>query len=281
MSTVYEAVGRFAENPYRLERFERNVYTLEELAYTLMQSAQFLDTSVMDPGLVSWIGSELGLTDLSQKLSAYLGHERQLAEYVSTILEAAGTVTGATAVGIRREVAESDGMEPIQKSMRAADDMLRNGHAYQAIDGFLSLRDSLPDTERHLKSDLSKKAGIIYAGLFRFNTAAEMFLQAFHYDADEEAWIYYLTAVRLGMSPEEYVSFIAEHPECYEASLEVEANMKEADSMYEKIGRSREIRKLKSYLDKGQTTGFEVEFRRIMNGLRNEYRLTRAPYNFD
>ena len=279
MSQVYEATGRYAKEPYRLDRFERNIYTLEELAYILIQSAQYLDSSVMDPELVDWIDVQLGLPDLSERLRTWLGHERALTEYVSAILDAAGNISRQTALGVRKEVSESDGLMPIQKSMRAADDMLRNGHAFQAIDGFISLRDSLPDTERHLKSDLSKKAGIIYTGLFRFQAAAEMFLQAFHYDADEEAWLYYLTAVRLSLSPEEYVDFIAEHPECYETSLTVEANMNEADSIYEKVGRSREIRKLTNYMDKGQMTGFEVEFRRIMNGLKSEYRLTRTPYN--
>ena len=178
-------------------------------------------------------------------------------------------------------MAESVGLMPVQKSMRAADDMLKSGHAYQAIDGYLSLRDSMPDTERHLKSDLSKKAGIIYAGLFRFAAAADMFLQAYQYDEDEEAWVYYLTATRLSLSPDEYVAFIAEHPESYEASMTVEANMNEAESLYEKVGMSREIRKISergySSLPGGRNvTGLELEMRRIMKGLKSEYRISRG-----
>ena len=73
MSRVFIATGKVAKTPYRLEKIERNIYSIEELCYSLVQSAQFLDTSVMDPALVDWISNECGLPDLAAVLRPMLG----------------------------------------------------------------------------------------------------------------------------------------------------------------------------------------------------------------
>ena len=39
MARVIYAVGRLADKPYRIEKIERNVYSAEELCYSLVQSA--------------------------------------------------------------------------------------------------------------------------------------------------------------------------------------------------------------------------------------------------
>ena len=52
MGRVLRTTGKLAKNPYRIQKIERNIYSLEELCYSLVQSAQFLDAEIMDPVLV-------------------------------------------------------------------------------------------------------------------------------------------------------------------------------------------------------------------------------------
>ena len=65
MSRVILATGSFAQQPYLIKKIERNVYSVEELCYSLVQSAQFLDAQIMDPELVWWIGAECSLPGLA------------------------------------------------------------------------------------------------------------------------------------------------------------------------------------------------------------------------
>ena len=73
MARVIYAGGRLADKPYRIEKIERNVYSAEELCYSLVQSAQILDARIMDTSLVSWLREECGLPELADRLAPYLG----------------------------------------------------------------------------------------------------------------------------------------------------------------------------------------------------------------
>ena len=86
MGRVLRTTGKLAKNPYRIQKIERNIYSLEELCYSLVQSAQFLDAEIMDPVLVQWLREECGLPDLAERLGGYLGKERLLPDFTSAIL---------------------------------------------------------------------------------------------------------------------------------------------------------------------------------------------------
>ena len=45
--------GRIAEKPYRIRVIDRNVYTVEELCYSIAQCASFLDEDFMDWALIA------------------------------------------------------------------------------------------------------------------------------------------------------------------------------------------------------------------------------------
>ena len=115
MSRLILTMGRTARTPYLIEKIERKVYTIEELCYSLAQCAQLLDDSIRDPDLVIWLGSECGLTDLSVKLRPWLDRRNAYVEFVMVILEYAAYQSPARQKEIRREMEESEGMEPYGK----------------------------------------------------------------------------------------------------------------------------------------------------------------------
>jgi hypothetical protein len=51
MGRVLTVTGRLADTPYRIRKIERNVYSAEELCYSLAQCADFMDEEIMDPEL--------------------------------------------------------------------------------------------------------------------------------------------------------------------------------------------------------------------------------------
>ena len=68
MTRIILTTGELAKKPYRIRRMERNIWSVEELCYSLLQSAQFLDSEIMDPVLVQWLREECGLPDLAERL---------------------------------------------------------------------------------------------------------------------------------------------------------------------------------------------------------------------
>ena len=64
--------GRIADRPYRLKVIDRNVYTVEELCYSLAQCASFLDEDFMDHELLMWLENSCGMTELAGQLRSLL-----------------------------------------------------------------------------------------------------------------------------------------------------------------------------------------------------------------
>ncbi len=276
MSRVIIATGRLAENPYRIEKIERNIYSIEELCYSLVQSAQFLDKEIMDPALVTWIGTELGLEDLQKKLTPYLGKSRALSDFVSTILDYTGYISQDKQMRTRQIVASGQGMEPYERRMKHARYLEDNGRLYDAIEEYESLLADLPEPERELRSRIYTRMGLIYAGLFRFRLAADSFGKAYDLSGDNEIYLKYLAAIRFGLSDAEYVSFISEHPEAYNASMELEKRMKAAGAAFEKSEMELMIERLRRYKSAGQETNYEIALHQTIQKLKDDYRMSKT-----
>ena len=277
MSRVILATGRYADQPYRIRKIERNVYTVEELCYSLVQSAQFLDAEIMDPELVWWLGAECGLQDLSEKLRPYLGKERLLSEFVSTILNYVSFITADKQIKTKQIVQSGQGMEPFERRLSLADNMAENGNAYQAIAVYEAILDDLPEPEREMRLKVLCRLGRVYVSLFRFRPAAQYYGQAYDLTGDQEIFLQYLAAVRFGLSDSEYIAFISEHPEMYNTSLELEKRVDAANAEYAQSEARAQVDRIRRYRDEGQETNYEIALHDMLQTLKDDYRRTKAP----
>ena len=163
MARVIYAVGRLADKPYRIEKIERNVYSAEELCYSLVQSAQILDVGIMDPSLVSWLREECGLPELADRLAPYLGKERALSDFVSEILTYVGFVPQEKEETTRQIVSSGQGMEPFEKRMANASYLAEGARPYEALEEYDAILASLPSPERRMRTRILCEEGRIYA----------------------------------------------------------------------------------------------------------------------
>ncbi len=277
MSRITVPVGKLAEHPYRLDKIERNIYSIEELCYSLVQSAPFLDASFMDPQLVTWIREELGLPKLADKLTGYLGKERALSHFVSAILRYAAFIPQDKQLRTRQIVASGQGMEPFERRLARADAMARSGQSYQAIAEYELLLQDLPEPEREMRAGVSGRMGDVYAKLFRFRTAAECYKKAYDVSGNAEDYLHYLAAVRFSLPDDEYVSFVAEHPESHNASLELERRLKAADASYARSEEKSQCDRIARYQESGQKTNYEIALVQTLQKLKDGYRLAKQP----
>ena len=79
--------GRRAENPYYMERFYVNLYSVEELCFLFVDRAELLDAEIMRRDLVRWLEEECSLSDLAHTLDALLNRRGSTAAYVGAVLE--------------------------------------------------------------------------------------------------------------------------------------------------------------------------------------------------
>lgn len=276
MARVIYAVGRLAEKPYRIGKIERNVYSAEELCYSLVQSAQILDADIMDPELLDWLSGECGLPELARRLAPYLGKERALSDFVSEILSYVGFVPQDREEKTRQIVSSGQGMEPLEKRMAQAAQLAENARIYESLEEYEEILRLLPAPEKRMRIRVLRNEGRLYARLFRFRAAASCYERAYELSQRSDIYLEYLTAMRLGLSDSEYLSFVSEHPESANASLELEKRMEELRTEFNGTERKLAIDSLRRYQSSGQDTGYEVALHQTLQKLKEEYRATCA-----
>ena len=109
------------------------------------------------------------------------------------------------------------------------------------------LADGGNDTEFSAK--VLHNMGYVSSRLFLFEWAAELFYQAYTLSGDGESLVQYLAAKRLLLEEKEYVDFIiANHEECYEASMELERRVEQAAEAWDKSEQAKQLADIRAEL---------------------------------
>lgn len=272
MSALILTTGLRTKIPYHISVIDRNVYSYEELAYSLVQSAQFLDESIMDPELLTWLSDECSLPDLAKLLKPFIGRGERLADFVGTILGIADYIPIEKQEGALQVLRAGEGLEQYEQKEAKADYLMDTGHFYQALTEYEKILAQLPEPERRLRARIEHSRGIIYCGLFRFAMAAECLHTAADLSDEKQYYIDYLSAVRMYLPDADYVNFIAGHPEAYEASLEVERRMDDAHLNYENTPGNAQIAKLRRLRGGIAREEFLSELSSTIREMRDNYR---------
>lgn len=235
MNTVILCNGNYAKTPYYVEEEELNLYSVEELCYYLYKSAFLLREDFFDDTLLTWIREELGLAEWADALLQYRNGEDTLLNSIEFLFLSTGYYGKDACEKIRRLLRDGSRLSvPERKKMRADAYCKRQRYAlalaeYEEV---LSICDE-QDVKLHAK--LYHNMGVAHAGMFYYEQAAKCFKQAFHIYPNTESYVQLLTALKLCSSQEEYLSYLSQHPESYEDSLEVESRLKMAESEWERI----------------------------------------------
>ena len=78
--------GDLAKTPYYILGLGMKIYSCEELCFYLCENSYILDRDIMDVKLCQWIEREIGLRKLGGMLYEMLENEKELSEFVTTIL---------------------------------------------------------------------------------------------------------------------------------------------------------------------------------------------------
>ncbi len=280
MGKVIRTTGKKAELPYKVEMIDREVYTIEELCYSLFQCAEIMDKRIVSEELIDWIGTSCGLPSLAEKLAQIARRngkgdtdKKKLTDFVMKIQEEVGYLPPAQQEELRRTMLQSEGLRPYERYVEEAEDSVLEGRREEAQNLYDEILQGLPDLERGMRSQVWKRKGILYADGFDYKEAGKCFRKAWDLVPDEESGFYLMAAYRLTCTEEEYDRFASSHPELYSAAREVKARIAEAENAYRLGSESRQIRHLQKYKKDGQQSAFDANLRHRVKELCERYRL--------
>ncbi len=232
MSKPILCIGSYARKPFNIEKIGRRVYCIEELCYVIVKNAFLLDEELFGKELFDWIEVQCSLEKLSDELRSMYAKRCSMASMAGTILDYVGYNTRKEVDKTEEILRENAGMDVYRKKLARADYLMKNDRYALAFAGYEFLLKNTPEIDKRLRGRIEHCEGVMYAKLFLFEKAADMFLKAFKDTGDRECYLQYLSAVRMNLSNNDYVAFIADSDEAFEASMEIESRMKEAQELY-------------------------------------------------
>lgn len=277
MGRIILATGRIAGKPYKMRLIDRNIYTVEELCYSLAQCASFLDDDIMDHELLVWLEQECGLSELAAQLRSLLRGRCTVEDFVSLILLYVGYQETDEIERIRSLISAGRGLEPFQRRLQEARLCASSGRGTQALDLMDDILDELPELEREMRGRIWAEKGKIYADRFQFKEAASCYGRAWELSTGRQYCVCCLAALFFSLSGQEYQEFLAAHPDMEDADREMQSAVAEADRRFRQSSAGRQLGRLRSCLDRGQERTFDNNTRQRVRELRDEFRAGNAP----
>lgn len=234
MSMVILCSGAYAKTPYYLVEDDLHIFSIEELCYYLYKNAFLIEDAFFSDSLVTWIREELGLPAIADTLLQYRKEENLLLRSIEYLFLVTGYYGQAECERVKKVLHEGSQLSVYERRKIRADAYCRRQKYALALAEYEELLKTTDSEQVKLRAKLYHNMGVCHAGMFFYDQAAEAFGQAFHTYPNTESYVQLLTALKLGSSQTEYLSYLAEHPESYEDSLEVESRLKQAEEEWEK-----------------------------------------------
>ena len=222
MGRAILCLGQYAKIPYTFEKTKTRVFCLEELCFFLKENAGLVDESCFTRELADWIGEQCGLPELAVRLRALMKGKEKPEVIVPQILEYAGCFSEKEIQETGQLIRLSADVSLPEKRKARADYFLENRRYAMAIQEYRRILDEEEKRIPSFDGKLYHNLGVAQAGLFLFEKAADSFETAYRLGGQQESLLAFLAAKRMRLSEQEYLAFLTEHGEYYEASLKLE-----------------------------------------------------------
>jgi len=233
MSTVILCNGNYAQTPYCLTAEDIRLFSVEEVCYYLYKNAFFLQEDFFCDALLDWMRNELGLTSFADNLLLLRSKEEALFRSIEYLFLATGYYTETEVEKVKAIMSEGNSLSVEERRKMRADVYCRKQKYKPALSEYEELLLLTPQEDVKFLARLHHNMGVCYAGLFIYDRAAQEFKEAFDIYPNTESYVQFLTAMKLHCTQEEYLAFLADHPESYQDSLEVERRLQDVCEMWD------------------------------------------------
>lgn len=232
MGRVYLCLGKNAEVPYYFERARAHVWNIEELCYFVRENAWLLEPALLGKELTDWVAKQCGLPDLSRMLLAASQEEKPVMGFVKVLFQYTGYCSMQEADQVEKILKLNESANILERTKARGDYFLESKKFVLALHEYDELLRQLKGMDPAFLGKVYHNSGVAQAQLFLFDRAAASFEQAWKLTKSEASARQFLAAKRLELGEQEYVAFLAEHPDLYNASLGLEEQVQRCNEKW-------------------------------------------------
>ena len=273
MSLVVLCIGKRAEIPYCVPVTGMNIYSVEELCYFFGENAFLLDDGIVNRQLVEWLEKQCDLYELAELLYPLCKDSGNVENFIRTIVEYTGYFTKEDEIKVLGAVSDCAGRSVGERKKTRADYYRESGKYELAIKEYeLLLKEREGCAETGFEGGIYYGIGISFAKMFLFEQADYYLEKAYEVLDGEEIAFQMLAAKRLYMAEQDYICYVADHPELFQVSQDLEVRLNEAEKMWHVSEKKKQLDDLKECKYIGEAQLYYEEIERMTNRLKANFR---------
>lgn len=272
MGRVYLCLGKNAEVPYYFERARAHVWNIEELCYFVRENAWLLEATLLGKELVEWVEKQCRLPELARLLQTALKKDSPVTAFVDVLFRYTGYCSPEDAIQVEKVLKLNACSSALEKTKARGDYFLGNAKYVLALYEYGELLRETKGMEPGFLGKVYHNRGVALARLFLFERAAASFEQAWKLTKCQVSAQQFLAAKRLALGETQYVAFLADYPDLYEASLALEEQMRQTVTEWEKSGDAVLLAHAKEALQDGAAHICRQMLQEKVDTLQEQYR---------
>ena len=273
-------VGEYAKTSYCIPGLEMQVFCMEELCYCLKENAFLLDLSLLNEKLVDWIAGECKLKELATRLYPLVRKQGSLSSFVALIFDYVGLYDEDTLRELDSVLKEGAGLSRIEKRKNQIDNLVEKKKYMAALHQYEELLELWQEECRYgiemptekVKAGIFHNKGVALAGMMEYKEAAEAFKAAWDIYKSDQSYLAYFAAKRMELSERDYLAFIAEQPDSYELSLQLERKVEHLKGEFCNQESYRKLEQLQEWRRGSEKQQYYEEVENIAGVLKANYR---------
>lgn len=205
-----------AKKPYYIENIRTGIYSLEELCFYLYHNMCLIDETILNEKLCDWIRDELHLPKLYRQLYEQLEkreeHKVDTAFFLLPIFREAGYLSHQEMREYQERLAKLEVQSADMKQKLRGDYLVKERMYAHAVWEYRQIlkRKNPGKLGTQFYAGIWNNLGVAYAGLFRFEKAAECFWESYSLMKTKETFRKFISTLPLFLSEEEYQEKISE-----------------------------------------------------------------------
>lgn len=137
--------GKEAQIPYEVDELDLRLYTIEELCYYIFHYVPLLDDDFVDDRLVRFIGSELGRTEITEKIRRFYHGPSDTDNTLYMLLSDVGYYTESELSVFQGELSRKRKKSPPERTLDAGKTLMKMQRYQSALRRFTKLTEGRSD----------------------------------------------------------------------------------------------------------------------------------------
>lgn len=189
--------NRRAAAPYYHEKITVHIYTIEELCYYLEKNTYLIDKSWLGESLFVWLEKELDMYELAAGLRNAMRKQKSVYESVLLIFHASGNYSEKELKNLRTLLDAMEGKTSMERRKMRGDLFFKAKKYRQAAYTYMELLQpgNARQMTEELRGNIMHNLGVIYARMFQFEEAAQLFAESWRLSKNEKSRECYLYAM--------------------------------------------------------------------------------------